>query len=225
MKRRQKTIDLTVARAQLESLRKRAEDMGAEEVLYGLKEKFEDVFTPLVQDLGHQVHGRPAIAPEVLAERAAASRLRASDASARAAGFFDRMRDGAAAEHGAPPLMGWRAALGLAFAAAVIGLCLPAPGWRGCAILALSSALAILTLPLVPGGVRTGLFAVRGAAGCLRDLWVATAASRESRRFERRAWAAADHRAHVDEWVAVQMHQLAAAYEYHRSLAVAATAR
>lgn len=223
MKKRQQTINLNAAQTQLESLRKCAGDMGAEEVLFRLNRSFDDFFTPLVRDLAHQVHGHPEVAPDVFIERAAYSRQRATEASGRAAATFERLRETAAARRDASPMMSWRPALALAIVAAVIGLCLPAPGWRICAVLALSSALAVLALPLIPGAVRSSVLAVRDTVSCLRDLWVAASASRECRRFERRGWAAADHRARIDEWVDVHMHQLAAAYEYQKGLAVAAT--
>src|SRR5262249_40191558 len=160
MKKRQQTINPNAAQTQLESLRKCAGDMGAEEVLFRLNRSFDDFFTPLVRDLAHQVHGRPEVAPDVLMERAAYSRQRAAGAPARAAGAFDRLRETAAARRGASPMMSWRPALALTIVGAVIGLCMPAPDWRICAVLALSSTLAVLALPLIPGALRASVLAL-----------------------------------------------------------------
>jgi hypothetical protein len=222
MKTRNRAVDLNTAQARLEDYRQRAEDMGAEEVLYRMERRLEGVLEPLVRNLAYELHGHPEVAPEVLMERAAVNRQRAEEASRRAGAFFDGLRQPARAASG-PPMFGWRYFLAAALAAAIIGLCLPAPGWRGCAVLALSAALAVLTLPLVPGAVRSSLLGGRAFVACLRDLFEAASASRECRRLQSRGWAAADHRARIDEWVAIQMNHLAAAYEYHKGLAAAAT--
>lgn len=216
-------MDLTGAQARIEEYRKIAADMGAEEVLYRVQRCVGDVFAPLVRDLAYQVHGHPGVAPEQLADRAAASHQRAIDASARASAFFEDLRRAASVGSGFPPMLGWRASLAVALVAAVIGVCLPAPSWRVCAILTLSAALAVLVLPLLPSAIRSCLLASRSLVMCLRDLLMAASASRECRRFENRSRAAVDHRARIDEWVGVQMNHLTAAYEYHKGLAAAAT--
>ena len=222
MKMREQTAGLIGAQARIGEYSKLAADMGAEEVLYRVGRCVDDVFAPLVRDLAYQVHGHPGVAPEVLASRAAASHQRAVEASARADAFFESLRRAASVGPGFPPMLGWRASLAIALAAAVIGVCLPAPDWRACAILTLSAGLAVLVLPLVPSAIRSCLLGSRGLAICLRDLFMAAFASCECRRFEHRGRAAADHRARIDEWVGVQMNHLTAAYEYHKGLAAAA---
>lgn len=204
-------------------MRTSAEEFGANDGLYGVTQSVETAFGAALRALGHDVYGYPGVDPQVLLQRAALMRQRADEASARARTYFEGLRQ---VEASAGPLrpMGWRVALAVATAAAVVGLALPVGGWRPAAIVALSAALAILALPLLPRALRVLLVGARDLADCAGDLLSAVAAARRCRRLERLGWSAADQRARVEEWVAMQLSQLISAYEYQKGLATAARA-